>query len=130
MHNPEHLRPAHSDQTVILVVDDDVLVQNIVRIILEKEGYFVLTAENGEEALYISRKYPGPIHLVVSDVIMPKMDGLALREQITKERIETRVLLMSGETPNIGTGPFLRKPFGPKELLSKTHEIIKDPPSR
>jgi len=84
MRNPENLRPAHPDQTVVLVVDDDVMVQNVVRIVLDNEGYFVLTAENGEEALYISRQYPGLIHLVVSDVKMPRMDGFALKSKLQR----------------------------------------------
>lgn len=57
MENPERLRPDRPDQSVILAAEDDVLVLNIVRITLERDGYFVLTAENGEEALMLSRNY-------------------------------------------------------------------------
>ena len=127
MQDPEHLLPSHPTQTVILLVDDEVLVLNVARIVLERQGYFVLAAENGEEALFIARKYPGPIHLVITDVTMPKMDGLVLRQNILNERPETQVLLMSGNTPLIEGVAFLHKPFGPKELLKKTGEIIKDP---
>src|ERR1700693_3958944 len=52
--NPEHLRPDSRVQPVIFVVDDDVMVENIVRITLERNGYFILTAENGEEAVMLS----------------------------------------------------------------------------
>src|SRR5690349_21219658 len=65
MKNPENLKPAQADQTVILIAEDEVLVANIVRIILEKHGYFILTASDGENALFISRQYPGPIHLLL-----------------------------------------------------------------
>ena len=75
MRNPEHLQPFHADQAVILLAEDEVVVQNVARIILEREGYFLLTAHDGQEALEISRHYPGPIHLLLTDVLMPRMDG-------------------------------------------------------
>ena len=96
MQDPEHLRPARPDQTVILIVDDDVMVRNVARITLEADGYFTLTAHDGEEALHISREFPGTIHAVLSDVKMPKMDGLELRDWILKERPGVAILLMSG----------------------------------
>src|SRR5438093_11221235 len=74
--NPEHLRQNHPDQPVILIADDEVMIQNIVRVTLEQEGYFVLTAENGEAALVMSRQYPGRIHLLLTDVGMPNMSGV------------------------------------------------------
>jgi len=85
MEDPEHLRPSHPDQPVILIVDDDVMIRNIARITLEADGYFILAAHDGEEALHISRKFPGTIHAVLSDVMMPKVDGLQLRERILTE---------------------------------------------
>src|SRR5437016_4602796 len=57
MKNQENLKPAQADQTVILIAEDEALVANIVRIILEKHGYFILTASDGENALFISRQY-------------------------------------------------------------------------
>ena len=60
------------------------MVQNVARITLEADGYFVLTAHNGKEALHLSRKFPGTIHAVLSDVRMPKMDGLELRERLLR----------------------------------------------
>jgi CheY-like chemotaxis protein len=59
MEDPQHLRPARPDQTVILIVDDEVMVQNVARITLEADGYFVLTAHDGEEALHISNAQRG-----------------------------------------------------------------------
>ena len=56
MENPEHLRPTRPDQTVILVVDDEVVIRNVVRIALEQEGYYILASADGEEALHLSRK--------------------------------------------------------------------------
>ena len=127
MNNPDSLRPFLREQTTILISEDNVVVQNVARIVLETAGYFILTAENGEDALCISRKYSGPIHLLLSDIKMPKMDGLALREQIQIERPSTTVLLMSGETSVIPDCPFLQKPFTPDVLRKKVRELIDDP---
>ena len=78
MKNPENLKPAHVDQTVILIAEDEVLVANIARIVLESDGYFILIASDGQDALFISRQYPGTIHLLLSDIKMPHLNGLEL----------------------------------------------------
>ena len=114
MENPEHLRADRSDQAVILLAEDDVLVENIVRITLERDGHFVLTSQNGEEALLLSRKYPGEIHLLLSDIDMPRMNGVDLARRVSAERPGICVLLTSGYF----NGPvqdynFLPKPFRP-----------------
>src|SRR5690349_3512493 len=113
MHDPEHLRPIHRDQSVVLLAEDDVMVRNVARIVLEMDGYFVLTAGNGKEALSISERYPGPIHLLLSDVRMPVMDGLALKREIAPQRPDMKILMMSGEVPAPIDVPFVAKPFGP-----------------
>ena len=123
--NAEFLRPDFPGQPVILVADDEVLILNIARISLEREGYFVLTAENGEEALSLSRQYSGEIHVLISDVEMPKMNGLDLTSHITNERPETQVVLMSGwcEATN-SKRPFLRKPFVPTLLTETVRRLL------
>src|SRR4051812_37069596 len=111
MENWENLSSSNPDQIVILVADDEVAVRNLVRIMLQAEGFFILAAANGEEALEISRKYHGIIHALISNVKMPEMDGLELRERILTERPGIKVLLMSGEIECPVEGiPFLRKP--------------------
>jgi two-component system cell cycle sensor histidine kinase/response regulator CckA len=132
MKNPEHLRPDSPDQPVILVVDDDVLVENIVRITLERNGYFVLTAQNGEEALTLSRSYPGEIHMILSDIEMPGMNGIDLSKHLSKERPSTCIVLMSGSFKG---GPmegvhFIRKPFRVDELSRKVKELLVVCPQR
>ena len=108
-----------------MVVDDEVLLRNIARIVLESEGYFILTAGNGEEALEISRQYPGIIHAVLSDVQMPKMDGLELRDRILTERSGIKVLLMSGYmTVTAESIQFLQKPFGPTVLKGRIQQLL------
>ena len=100
------------DKPVILVADDETPVRELVRHILETAGYAVLTAADGEQALQVSRTFSSTIHLLLSDVLMPKLGGMALREQILRERPGMKVLLLSGtvEEPPEGV-EFLRKPF-------------------
>src|SRR3982750_2777525 len=95
MQHPESLPPSGAAQTVILIAEDELLMQAVASRILEKEGYFVLTAGDGEEALLISRNFPGTIHALLSDVRMPNMDGTELHQRIQVERPEIKVLLMS-----------------------------------
>jgi CheY-like chemotaxis protein len=122
MKNPENLRPDRPDQSVILVAEDDAIILNVVRVTLERDGYVVLTAENGEAALRLSRGYQGEIHLLLTDVCMPRMSGIEAAKRITTERPDICVLLMSGtfDEPNPGF-PTLRKPFG----ISKLSETVK-----
>jgi CheY-like chemotaxis protein len=125
VNNPEHLRPPNRNQIVVMVVEDEVLIRNIARIVLESEGYFILTAGNGEEALELSRRYPGIIHAVLSDVQMPQMDGLELRDRILTERSAIKVLLMSGYvTATAENIPFLQKPFGPTVLKGRIRQLL------
>ena len=124
MNEPEHLLPSRADQTVVLVVDDEPLIRNIVRIALEAEGYFILAAADGEEGLALSRSFPGTIHLLLSDVMMPRMDGLQLAEALTAERPATTVLLMSGQLDLTAERPFLRKPFAIGVLREHVRGIL------
>ena len=100
------------DKPVILVADDETPVRELVRHILETAGYAVLTAADGEQALQVSRTFSSTIHLLLSDVLMPKLGGMALREQILRERPAMKVLLLSGAAEQLPEGvEFLRKPF-------------------
>jgi DNA-binding NtrC family response regulator len=114
-----------SDQKVILVAENEAVVRNIARIVLEAAGYLVLSANDGTDALNISRQYSGAIHALVSDVHLPNIDGLQLRQQILLERPETRVLLISQQlefpAENI---PFLRKPFSPALLVETIRQLL------
>jgi len=125
MQDPAHLLPTKPDQTVILVVDDEVMIVNIARIALEGDGHFVLTAQDGAEALDLSQKFPGSIDLLVTDVQMPTMDGLELRERFTAERPAAKVLLMSGkiDAPVVDC-PFLRKPFHIALLRERVRQLL------
>jgi len=125
MRNPQHLRPDRDDQSVILVAEDDVMVLNIVRVTLEREGYFVLTAESGEEALVLSRAYPGEVHLLLTDVCMPKMSGIQAAKRMIAERPGMCVLLISGTFDEDNPGfPLLPKPFGIAQLSDTVKGLL------
>lgn len=115
---------------VILVAEDDVLVRNLINVVLTRSGYSVLVASDGEEALHLSRHYAGEIDLLLSDVVMPRMNGVSLAAMIRRERPATKTLLISGRmSSEIMDGnalfDFLRKPFVPDQLRSKLDEILR-----
>jgi CheY-like chemotaxis protein len=120
-------------QPVILVAEDEVLVRNFVCLQLQRDGYQVLAAADGVEALQVARAYTGTIHLLLTDVVMPRMDGLALARQMLEERPGTRILVMSGRVVSEGREqtidlPFIKKPFVAKLLREKVKEVLKQPP--
>lgn len=125
MNNPANFRPSRPDQLVVLVADDEPIVCNLVRIALEAAGFFVLTAGDGEEAMVVSRAFAGTIHALVSDVRMPNMDGVALREQILLERPDIKVLLISGHGLDpLNAVPFLQKPFRLEVLQDRVRKLL------
>jgi two-component system cell cycle sensor histidine kinase/response regulator CckA len=128
---PIEERPASGSETILIVEDDDA-VRKLARTALKSYGYTVLDTRSGEEALAVSRRYSGNIHLLLTDVVMPKISGRQLAEQITKERSKLRVLYMSGYTDNIiahhgildqGVN-FIQKPLTPKSLALTVREVL------
>jgi two-component system cell cycle sensor histidine kinase/response regulator CckA len=135
---PERLQPApapaancHGSET-LLVVEDEEGVRTLVRDYLRMNGYTVLEAGHGEDALRIACEYPGEISLMITDVIMPGMNGRELAERMTILRPGMKVLYMSGyaETTVYRKGvlepgaPFLQKPFGPPDLGRKVRDVL------
>jgi two-component system, cell cycle sensor histidine kinase and response regulator CckA len=120
-------------QPVILVVEDEVLVRTFVCLQLQRDGYQVLAAADGVEALEVARAYTGTIHMLLTDVAMPRMDGLALARRMQEERPGTRILVMSGKLSGEGqeqtiAHPFIKKPFPAKALREKVKEVLKSTP--
>ena len=77
-------------ETVILVAEDEGVVRNVVVLMLSKEGYAVLTAKDGQEAFEIRRQFKDPIHLLLTDLTMPRMNGLDLAERVLQKEPELR----------------------------------------
>src|SRR5512141_1254244 len=124
-------RPSPGTETVLLAEDEDA-VRQFAREILSGNGYRVLEAGNGREALLLSEAHRGEIHLLLTDVAMPKMSGRELAERILPLRPELRILYMSGYTDDailrrgvVEDGiPFLQKPFTPEGLARKVREVL------
>lgn len=121
---------AHGTE-VVLVVDDEESVRAPITRMLRHLGYFVLEASNGENALHVMQDYHSPIHLVVSDVRMPEMEGTELVEMLRSWFPQMRVLLISGvaghgaaEAGSIEGSDFLAKPFTLDELAGKVRKLL------
>jgi PAS domain S-box-containing protein len=117
----------------VLVVEDEAGLRKLVREVLQSHGYTVLVAEDFRAALDLSRTHAGPIHLCLTDMIMPGMGGRDLAARLTELRPRLKVLYMSGYTNNVlqqdGTnvaGRFLQKPFTPESLLAKVRAVLDD----
>lgn len=116
----------------ILLVDDETAVRQLIRRILQMNGYTVLEANGGMDALQICQQHEGPIHLLLTDVLMPEMNGQNLAERVTALRPHTRVLYMSGYTDSALVAlfelktetAFIQKPFMPDALASKVRETL------
>src|SRR5260370_8279026 len=96
----------------------------LIRTTLKMKGYEVLEAAHGEEALRLAERHPRPIHLLISDVVMPHMSGRELADRLSLLRLEMKVLYLSASTDAavvrqgspLGGGEFLHKPFTPPLL--------------
>ena len=124
-------RLAVGTESVLVVEDDAVLLRQTARV-LEQYGYKVLQAQNGEEAIRLAEAISDPIHLLLSDIVMPDTTGMKLAETLRQTRPELKVLLMSGHIDPVLlehslTGPnttFLPKPFSAETLVTRVRELI------
>ena len=116
----------------ILVAEDEQIVRVLVRKVLEQAGYMVLLAGGGAEALQIAERHPGPIQLLVTDVVMPGMTGRELARRLIELRPTTKVLYLSGYADEAverhgvldpGTA-FMQKPFSPSALAARVREVL------
>jgi signal transduction histidine kinase/CheY-like chemotaxis protein len=125
------LPPAGGSETVLVVEDEDE-VRAVVQRVLEDHGYTVLAAGTGAEALGLAGSHATPIHLLLTDMVMPQMGGSDLARRLTSLRPDMAVLYMSGHTDHAvvhpgraGHGtPFLQKPFTPDALARKVRAIL------
>ena len=129
---PERGKVSLRGEETILLAEDNELVRGLSRSVLEHFGYRVLETEDGEEAGRMSKGYEGPIHLLLTDVVMPGISGRVLAEQLQNSRPGIKILFMSGYSEeafqlkgmqNLGAH-FLQKPFTPEELGLRVREIL------
>jgi signal transduction histidine kinase/ActR/RegA family two-component response regulator len=124
-------RPARGTETV-LVVDDDAAVRNLIREVLTELGYFVLESAEPSAAVALCERYSAGIDLLVTDFIMPQMNGRELAARVVAAHPETRVLYVSGYAKDsfakrgieLPGGVFLDKPFTPKLLADRVREAL------
>ena len=127
---------ALGSETILLVEDDDGLRQ-LARKILQRNGYTVLEARHGSEAEQICREVENPIHLVLTDVVMPGIGGPELVRRLALLKPTVKVLYMSGYTDQTilqhglleMSACFLQKPFTPTSLARKVREVLDSPAS-
>lgn len=121
-------------ETILLVEDDDT-VRALAQRVLAEQGYRVLPARDGEEALVVCQSHTGPLHLVVTDVVMPRMSGPELAQVLTARLPDLHVLYVSGYLDDAiirhglieASAPFLPKPYTPSMLLARVRQVLHTP---
>jgi len=115
----------------ILLVEDDPLVRELAVGLLREQGYTVLEASDGEEAVYLCRHLNNEIHLVITDLVMPRMGGRGLAAYLRDARPDAKVLFVSGYTEDVfrelvstAAADFLQKPFTPGGLARKVRQVL------
>ena len=121
----------------VLLVEDEEMIRNLVQKVLKANGYTVLVAASGRDAERVAEQHDGPIHLLVTDVVMPGMNGREVAQRLAALRAGIQVLYLSGYTddaivhhgvlePGVA---FLQKPFTPAVLGRKVREVLDAAPS-
>ncbi len=118
-------------ETILLVEDEDA-VRNLVRIVLQAGHYQVLEARDGQEAILVAEQHQGPIHLLITDLVMPRMSGRHLATHLAQNRPNLAVLFMSGYTDELGMAEetatpniaFMQKPFNPTILAHRVRALL------
>lgn len=128
----EQVEASADDPETVLIAEDDDVVRDLASAVLSDRGYRVLEAPDGREALEVSRRHGGPVHVLLADVVMPGMGGRELFERLARERPGLRAVFVSGyaEDAIAGNGRlppgtmFQEKPFGPEALARKVRAVL------
>ena len=125
-----------TERWTILVVEDEPILRDLVRRMLEKRGFIVLTAEDGPSAIEVARAQAQGVDLLLTDVIMPAMNGFEVASSVQAIHPSVRVLYLTGyapESPYVAQrladsqGTSLRKPFSQAELLAHVQHLLEQP---
>jgi CheY-like chemotaxis protein len=124
--------PEHTGTETLLVVENEPAIRNLLQMALRKSGYTVLAAESGREALEIVQGHTGRIDLLITDVVMPDMNGPELARRLAAIRPATPTLFMSGYMDDAlgehGVLPshanFIQKPFSPRAIAQRVRDIL------
>ena len=125
--------PENGNATILLVEDQE-MVREMTRAVLDQEGYRVLVATDGREAVRVSQDFAAAIDLVITDMVMPGLSGRETAEQLRATRPGTRVIFVSGYTADVlgepdALGPgtrFLQKPFRPDQLTAAVRDALRE----
>jgi nitrogen-specific signal transduction histidine kinase/CheY-like chemotaxis protein len=127
----EDLRITGGDETILLVEDEEAL-RTLVRQVLQSYGYTVLEARDGQDGLWMAGQFPGTLHVLVTDLVMPRMGGRELADHLSPHRPGLKVLFMSGHTEDpamqrgeaLAGAAFVQKPFSPLALVRKVRQLL------
>ena len=126
------MEPAGRGSETILLVEDEPAILNMTTTMLQRQGYTVLAARSPGEAVHLARTHTGAIHLLMTDVIMPEMNGRDLAGNLQAVNSSLKCLFMSGYTSNViayhgvldeGVN-FIQKPFSKQQLAAKVREVL------
>ena len=126
------LRDLPKGTETILLVEDEEAVRNLIRSVLQAGGYTILEAHDGQQAIALATQHRGPLHLLITDLVMPRMNGRQLADHLATLRPNVRVLFMSGYTEEAVARhqvhelnvAFFQKPFDPISLAYKVRELL------
>jgi signal transduction histidine kinase/ActR/RegA family two-component response regulator len=129
---PAATKKTFTGSGTILVVDDDAQIRNLVRRMLTQDGFTVLEAASAEEALAICKRHKSPVHLILTDMVLPKMSGVELAERLKSIHPDIKMLFMSGYTDHAVLAQgildpeknFIQKPFALDALTRKAREVL------
>ena len=128
--------PVEPGSETILLVEDEDVVRTLARRVLERSGYTVLACADGAEALDVAERHERPIHLLLTDVVMPGLRGHEVAARVSASRPEIKVLYMSGYADEALLGPtaiaheaLIEKPFAVDNLTRRVREALETAPA-
>lgn len=125
-------QPPPSGTETVIICEDDSAVRDLTAQLLEDAGYSVLASQSAADALQLAARHSGPVHLLITDVIMPDMNGRKLSDALAAIRPTVRTLFVSGYTANVIAHhgvleehvEFLEKPYSRRQLLQRVRDVL------